>query len=186
GYTQLLADGEFGPLSDQQVDTLARMERSARGQLALINDLLDLARIEQGKLLCQLAPVRVSDLVGPLREMMEALLRSRPVRFEADVASEIIACTDPDRLHQVLVNLLGNAAKFTQQGVVRLVVALRGDAVEIAVSDTGPGIDMAFAGKATEPFVRGESEVAGAGLGLAIVSRLLPVLGGGLAIESAP
>lgn len=186
GYTQLLAEGAFGRLTEEQTDTLGRMERSARGQLALINDLLDLARIEQGKLTCHRSRVDIGDLVTPLREMMDALLRGRPIDFEVDIAPEAIAHTDPDRVHQVLVNVLGNAAKFTLRGSIRLDAERRGDAVEIAVSDTGPGIEAAFTERATEPFVRGETPAAGAGLGLAIVARLLRVLGGGLSIDSAP
>jgi len=186
GYTQLLSEGAFGVLSAEQVDTLTRMERSARGQLALINDLLDLAQIEQGKLVCRLERVHVADLVAPLREMMEALLRGRPIEFDAEIAPDACAHTDAGRLHQMLVNLLGNAAKFTRRGRVRLVAQRRADLVEIAVIDTGPGIEAGFSAKAIEPFVRGESREAGAGLGLAIVARLLRALGGGLAIESAP
>ncbi|MEW6267956.1 MAG: ATP-binding protein [Thermodesulfobacteriota bacterium] len=185
GYTDLLADETFGPVTAEQLDTLGRIRRTAAEQLALINDLLDLARIEQGKVACRLQSVHVGELVGSLREMMDALLRDRPVAFEVDVAADAVASTDRERLRQVLVNLLANAAKFTHEGRVRL-AALRTDgAVEISVADTGPGMDAALADQMLEPFVHGSSEHAGTGLGLAIVSRLLNVLGGRLEIDSA-
>ncbi len=186
GYTDLLAEGTFGPINDEQRDTLERIRRTAAGQVALIDDLLDLARIEQGKITFRLNPVPVSELVGSIREMMDALLRGRPVSFEVDVAHDAVARTDRERLKQVLVNLLSNAAKFTREGSVRLTAQRRNDRVEIAVADTGPGIERDLASRVLEPFVHGRDASSGSGLGLAIVSRLLDVLGGRLHIESAP
>jgi signal transduction histidine kinase len=185
GYTDLLAEETFGPVTEEQLDTLGRMRRTAAAQLALIDDLLDLARIEQGKLSCRLRPVPVRELVAPLRDMMDALLRERPIAFEVDVASDAVARTDCERLRQVLVNLLANAAKFTRQGAVRLSARRADDVVEIAVADTGPGMSPELTSQALEPFVRGSDARAGSGLGLAIVSRLLAVLDGSIAIESA-
>jgi signal transduction histidine kinase len=184
GYTDLLADETFGPVNDEQRDTLARVRRTSTGQLALIDDLLDLARIEQGKLTCQVDRVPVAALVGSLRDMMDALLRDRPIVFEVDVDADAVACTDPERLRQVLVNLLANAAKFTHHGRVRLSALRTRGQVEIRVADTGGGMDGALAQQAVEPFVRGSDAEVGSGLGLAIVSRLLRVLGGSLQIDS--
>jgi len=183
GYTQLLAEETFGPVTAEQADALARTLRVASGQLGLINDLLDLARIEQGKFDCHPRAVDVAELVPSLREMMDALLMGRPVRFEVDVPPATTARTDPERLRQVLVNLLTNAAKFTQSGCIRLVAELDGD-VRIAVQDSGPGMDPELLARAHEPFVRGEVEGAGTGLGLSIVARLTALLGGRLAIDS--
>jgi signal transduction histidine kinase len=186
GYTQLLGEEAFGPITREQRDTLARMERTASSQLTLVNDLLDLARIEQGKLSCTLRPVHLGELVDGLREMMEALLRDRPVAFDVAVATDAVARTDRERMRQVLVNVLVNAAKFTQAGCVRLVAERVGEGVDVTVADTGPGMDTVLARQVTEPFVHGAGPAAGTGLGLAIVSRLLEVLGGSLAIDSAP
>jgi len=185
GYTDLLAEETFGPVTAEQLDTLARMRRTAAAQLDLINDLLDLARIEQGKLSCRLRAVHVGELVGSLREMMDALLRDRPIAFDVDIATDAVACTDRERLRQVLVNLLANAAKFTQQGRVLLSALRVNDVVQIRVADTGGGMAPAMAKQVLEPFVRGADVHAGSGLGLAIVSRLLNVLGGTLQIDSA-
>jgi signal transduction histidine kinase len=186
GYTQLLVDGTFGEVGPMQADTLQRMHRTANAQLTLIDDLLDLARIEQGKLGYTLRSVHVGELVGSLREMMDALLRDRPIGFEVDVATDAVARTDRERLRQVLVNLLANAAKFTQAGCVRLVAARAGERVDITVMDTGPGMEPGIASQALEPFVHGDSPAAGSGLGLAIVARLLRLLGGDVVIDSAP
>jgi signal transduction histidine kinase len=186
GYTDLLTEETFGPVSAEQSDTLERMRRTGTAQLVLIEDLLDLARIEQGKLACRMHRVDVGELVTPLRDMMDALLRDRPILFEVDVAQDAIARTDRERLRQVLVNLLGNAAKFTREGRVSLSALRARDRVEICVSDTGLGMDATLARQALEPFVRGDDAQAGSGLGLAIVSRLLALLGGSLEIDSTP
>ncbi|HWP64948.1 MAG TPA: GAF domain-containing sensor histidine kinase [Candidatus Limnocylindria bacterium] len=184
GYAQLLQEGTFGPVTDEQADVLARIVRTVGDQVTLINDLLDLARIEQGALRCTPAPVALVELVPGLEEMMDVLLRDRPVRFEIDVPPDVVVLADRERVRQVLVNLLANAAKFTQEGCVRLVAACTDGDVAVSVSDTGPGIAPALRSRVVEPFVHGDSPAAGSGLGLAIVSRLLAAMHGGLQIES--
>ena len=139
-----------------------------------------------GLLVATLVPVRVAALVPSLQETMEVLLRDRPIRFEVAVAPDAVASTDAERLRQVLVNLLANAAKFTQAGCVSLSASREGDCVRVSVIDTGPGMDPSLGDRALEPFVRGTEGPMGSGLGLAIVARLLPLLGGRLSIESAP
>jgi signal transduction histidine kinase len=186
GYAQLLAEETFGPVSAEQADALGRVLRTAGNQLALIDDLLDLARIEQGKLGCELRAVAVADVVPALSELMEALLRARPVRFEAAVADDAVAWTDPERLRQVLCNLLTNAAKFTDEGFVRLHAGRDGGTVVIRIADTGVGMEPHLRERALEPFVHGEGRAAGSGLGLAIVARVLPALRGTLALDSTP
>jgi signal transduction histidine kinase len=108
------------------------------------------------------------------------------VRFEAAVPEDVVARADPERVRQVLVNLLTNAAKFTNEGCVRLVAALEGEGVCISVEDTGPGIEPELRDRVLEPFARGSSPQAGSGLGLAIVARLIQVMQGTIAIDSAP
>jgi signal transduction histidine kinase len=186
GYAQLLHEETFGTLVPEQSDVLARLLRTASDQLALINDLLDLARIEQGKLACIAEPMAVATLVPSLADMMQALLRGRPVRFETEVPDGIVARADPERVRQVLVNLLTNAAKFTNEGCVRLVAALDADAVRLSVEDTGCGIESDVRRRVLEPFVRGSTPQAGTGLGLAIVARLIDLMRGALTIDSTP
>jgi K+-sensing histidine kinase KdpD len=186
GYASLLREETFGALTDEQGDVLSRILRTAGDQLALINDLLDLARIERGELVCAPRPLVLAALVPALADMMEVLLRGRPIRFEADVAPDVVVRADPERMRQVLVNLLGNAAKFTREGCVRLVAAAGASDVRVAVEDTGPGIAPAIRDRVLKPFVRGAVDGAGTGLGLAIVSRLLDAMHGAIAIESEP
>lgn len=186
GYTQLLAEETFGPVTVDQADTLSRILRAASSQLELVSDLLDLARIEQGKLICNLRTSRIADLVPTLRETMDALLRDRQVVFEVEVAPDAVAMTDPERLRQVLTNLLTNAAKFTDRGHIRLVAALEGDVVRVSVSDTGAGMNEGLRTCIFEPFVSGEGQGAGWGLGLAIVAQLVQLLSGTVEVESTP
>jgi signal transduction histidine kinase len=183
GYAQLLREETFGPVTREQVDTLDRMLHTVEDQVTLINDLLDLARIEQGALRCAAEPVRLAELVPSLRDMMEVLLRGRPVRFEVDVPDDVVAVADRERVRQVLVNLLANAAKFTNEGCVALVARSREGAVDLSVADTGPGIAPGLREHVLEPFVRGDSPAAGSGLGLAIVARLLRAMQGSLDID---
>jgi signal transduction histidine kinase len=186
GYAQLMQEETFGPLAPEQSDVLARLLRTASDQLALINDLLDLARIEQGKLACIAEPMTIARLVPALADMMQALLRGRPVRFESTVPEGVVARADPERVRQVLVNLLTNAAKFTNEGCVRLVAALDADGVRLSVEDTGCGIDAELRDRVLEPFVRGSMPQAGTGLGLSIVARLVELMRGAMAIDSVP
>jgi signal transduction histidine kinase len=184
GYAQLLGEEAFGALNAEQRDTLGRIIRTSTTQMTLINDLLDLARIEQGKLAYHCKPVAIGDLVPQLRDMMDSLLRARPIRFETDVPHDAVMWTDPERLAQVLSNLLTNAAKFTNEGHVRLVAARDGSSVRVSVTDSGAGMDLHLRARALEPFVRGDADAPGWGLGLAIVDRLVRLLGGKIEIES--
>lgn len=185
GYVQLLGEETFGRMNPEQADTIQRIERGARSVLRLVDDLLDLARIERGAVSCELREVELSALIDELGDATRTLIGSRPIRFSSRIEGSPVAWTDPDRLRQVLLNVLGNAAKFTSRGEIRLTIGTDGDRVAIEVTDTGSGMEPGFVLRATEPFVRGETST-GSGLGLAIVARVLRVLGGALVIDSHP
>lgn len=185
GYVQLLTEQTFGPMNDEQADTVGRIERGARSLLRLVDDLLDLARIERGEVSCDLHEVALAGLLDEVGDATRALIGSRPIRFSSRVDGNPIAWTDADRLRQVLLNVLGNSVKFTTRGEIRLQVSTEGDRVAIEVADTGSGMEPGFVARATEPFVRGETST-GSGLGLAIVARVLRVLNGALLIDSRP
>jgi signal transduction histidine kinase len=185
GYTEMLTEGAFGPVNPEQVATLDRMSQTARSQIALVDDLLDISRIEQGKLDVRRETFRLAELVDALRGAMMTLLRGRPIDFLTDVPDDISVWTDRDRLRQVLVNLLSNAAKFTTEGSISLIASHWDGGVEVTIADTGIGIDVAVQGRETEPFVAGTHAGAGAGLGLAIVSRIMRALEANFTIESA-
>ncbi|MEW6271738.1 MAG: ATP-binding protein [Thermodesulfobacteriota bacterium] len=186
GYVQLLADSAFGTLTAEQAETVRRVEAGARSQLALVDDLLELAELERGDLRCEPAPLRLCELVDEIRQIVAPQLAGRPISFAIDLPPDVVALTDRERLKQVLLNVLGNAAKFTERGEIRLAARRAPSGIEVTVSDTGVGMEPGFVGRSTEPFVRGEGSGRGAGLGLAIVSRVLRVLGSGLAIDSRP
>lgn len=184
GYSELLADEEFGPLNDAQHDTIQRIVTNARGQLTLVNDLLDLARIEQGKISLDIKSVRVGDLVQGLSDMMTVFLLDRPVVFVANVDASIVVRSDPERLKQILTNLLTNAAKFTDSGEIRLEAFEQQGTVTVQVADTGHGMEEAALKSAFSPFWSGDHQNSGWGLGLSIVSKLLETMDGSLEADS--
>ena len=185
GYVQLLSEQTFGPMNAEQIDTVQRIERGARSLLRLVDDLLDLAGIERGAVTCDLRDVSLAPLLDELGDATRALIGSRPIRFSSRVEGAPVAWTDADRVRQVLLNVLGNAVKFTARGEIRLQAGMDGDRVAIEIADTGSGMEPGFVVRATEPFVRGEAST-GSGLGLAIVARVLRVLNGALTIDSRP
>jgi len=185
GYTQLHEEGVFGAITPEQEDALRRVRRAAQDQLTLVQDLLDLARSEQGKLSYRMTPVAVRDLAESMRDTMTTLLRGRPVTFAVDMAPDVVVLADPERLRQILTNLLVNAAKFTDAGNIHVTAAYCDDSVIIAVSDTGRGMDPEMRARILQPFVCGD-EGQGWGLGLAIVARLVRLFEGSLTIESTP
>lgn len=185
GYVQLLTEQTFGPLSGEQLDTMRRIERGARGLLALVDDLLDLARIERGAIVCERREVSLPQVLEEIGDATRALIGSRPIAFSSEIIGTPVALTDPDRLRQVLLNVVGNSVKFTSSGSIALRAWSEAQRVVLEVADTGSGMEPAFVGRATEPFVRGETST-GSGLGLAIVARVLRVLDGSLAIDSRP
>ena len=185
GYVQLLDEQTFGPMNPDQADTIRRIERGARSQLRLVDDLLDLARIERGAVTFDLRPVPLAPLLDELGDATRALIGQRPIRFTCRIEGDPVARTDADRVRQVLLNVLGNAVKFTARGSIELRAGTEGDRIVLEVADTGGGMEPGFVLRATEPFVRGETST-GSGLGLAIVARVLRVLDGALAIDSRP
>ena len=191
GYIDLLLDHSFGPLEPAQRDILHRITRNASDLSHLINDLIDLSRIEAGRLKVDVCEVELASLFSELRSVMEVLLAGHQVEFHAVIARDCGAVVaDPDRLKQILSNLLVNAVKFTEQGSISL-IAERGDdgAVALAVTDTGIGIPATAHQAIFEPFrqVHDRSRrVPGAGIGLSLSSRLAQIMGGSLSVDSEP
>jgi signal transduction histidine kinase len=190
GYTELLQIGVHGQLNDKQQDDLARIQRSQKHLLSLINDVLNFAKLEAGKVQLYPQTVRVDMLVSTVEAMIAPQLRSRDLHFsrhcDADVPN--VFC-DPDKTEQILLNLLSNAAKFTTAGG-SIDVSARGanESVQISVHDTGVGIAPDKLDVIFEPFVQIErnltQNVDGAGLGLAISRDLARAMGGELSVES--
>ena len=190
GYVDLLLDHSFGPLEPSQRDILHRITKNASNLNHLINDLIDLSRIEAGRLKVEIASVELTPLFGDMRNVMDVLLAGHGVVFESYVdpaCGRVLA--DPDRLKQIVSNLLVNAVKFTEQGTIALRAEPRGDTIAISVTDTGIGIPTTAHRAIFEPFrqVHDRSRrVPGAGIGLSISSRLAELMGGTLTVASEP
>ena len=191
GYIDLLLDHSFGPLEPAQRDILHRITRNASDLSHLINDLIDLSRIEAGRLSIHVSQVELTPMFAELRGVMDVLLAGHNVEFHATIGGDCAAVVaDPDRLKQILSNLLVNAVKFTEQGTITLAADRTEDgAVALSVTDTGIGIPPAAHQAIFEPFrqVHDRSRrVPGAGIGLSLSSRLAQLMGGSLDVASEP
>ena len=190
GYAELLRMEIQGPLTDAQRDALERVTRNQRHLLALINDILNFARIEKGQITVSLGPVALHELVASLEALVAPQLRAKSLGYEVvEVDPALTLRTDAEKVRQILLNLLSNAAKFTPVGgKVTLEVAADASQVRIAVRDTGSGIPPDRFDEIFEPFVQLERSLArsheGAGLGLAISRELARALGGDLTVAS--
>ncbi|CAN5872060.1 hypothetical protein BH23GEM9_BH23GEM9_28870 [soil metagenome] len=190
GYEQLLEAGLSGPLTDQQLDQLKRIHRSALHLLTLVDEVLTLSRGEQGVARIVPETVNVPEIVASAVEMVEDDARAkRLLLVRGDIVDTDIR-TDPGRLRQILLNLLTNAVKFTQEGSVTISAEREADRVVFRVTDTGPGIDAAHLGRVFEPFWQLEQTTtrsqSGSGLGLAVSRELATMLGGTLTVSSEP
>ncbi|MEW5930979.1 MAG: ATP-binding protein [Gemmatimonadota bacterium] len=194
GYVQILEMGIHGPVTEAQRDTLARIDRAQRHLLRLINDVLNLARIEAGRVDYQVEEVPAAELVAAVTPMIEPQLASKGVVFTVEVAPGLVVQADRDKAQQILINLLGNAAKFTPEGG-----AVRVDTVRAAgpnprlllrVHDTGVGIPAEKLDAVFEPFVQVDASrtraAQGSGLGLTISRNLARGMGGDLVVRSVP
>lgn len=186
GFAQLL-ERDSG-LGERQHSHATEIRRAGSHLLDLINEVLDLARIEAGRLKIDPQPVFVAPVVADCLSLTRTLAEEQAVRCEAEVADDVQVLADPVRLKQVLLNLVGNAIKYNRSGgKIRVGVTLQSDVVEIAVSDTGPGIAPEDQARLFEPFERLHADggrVEGAGVGLAVSHSLVEMMGGELAVES--
>ncbi|MFW6079024.1 MAG: sensor histidine kinase, partial [Gemmatimonadota bacterium] len=194
GYAAILREGIYGDLTDQQETALAKISIAAQHLLALINDILDLSKIEAGKVVLTIEEVRVERVIDEVCETIEPLVREKSLDFELDIGLPLpIMTTDATKLRQVLLNLLSNAVKFTHRGLVALRAEARhGDAgpdgIRIQVEDTGIGIKPEELETIFDDFRQADQsatrEYGGTGLGLSITKKLLAMLGGTISVES--
>ncbi len=181
------------PLDAQQTDYLETVASSGQALLALLDDILDISRVEAGKLQIEYAPYQPRALVEAVRRLLVPRAEEKRLRLTTRVADSVPEWLSGDdcRLRQVLLNLVGNAIKFTEVGEVRIAVEGHdGNApwLEFSVHDTGPGIDKTRQQYMFDAFTQAESGTArrygGSGLGLAICSRLVEVMGGEIGVNS--
>jgi signal transduction histidine kinase len=192
GYVDNLLDGVTGPLGDRQRHYLGRVQANAERLTRMVSDLLDLTRIEAGKIELQPAPLDVGRLLDDVAEGLGPVARTRAIRLAVEAAACPRLWGDPDKVHQVLTNLVANALKFSpRDGEVRVAAAPDGpDAVRLAVSDTGAGIPVAQRELVFDKFYQvGRPDGArpgGSGLGLTIARHLVELHGGRIWVEDAP
>ncbi|MDO8963943.1 MAG: ATP-binding protein [Coriobacteriia bacterium] len=188
GFTHIIREGLAGPINEEQATQLAMVGESGKHLLSLINDILDLSRIEAGRVTPCIEEVDLGSLVEGARGMVDSLADAKGLRLVVTIEPGIESLrADPRHLTQILVNLLGNAIKFTDSGTVSLGVSGDSDWLEFAVSDTGRGIGPSDMPHVMESFYQVDMPdriSAGTGLGLAISSQLAAMLGGSLAVES--
>jgi PAS domain S-box-containing protein len=190
GYAQLLEIGVHGPLASEQLDAIKRIQRSQRRLLSLINDVLNFAKLEAGRVEYSLEPVSVRQVLQEIEAYVAPQIQTKGLDFVFDVcADERPVIADPEKLQQVLVNLLSNAIKFTPKGGSVRVQCRHEDAyVDISVSDTGIGISPEQLSRIFEPFVQLERRLnsphEGTGLGLSISRDLAQGMGGSLYARS--
>jgi signal transduction histidine kinase len=189
GYTELIADNIYGEVPERMREVLERVDKSGRHLLGLINDILDLSKIEAGQLTLALAPYSMDGVAQTVATQVGALAADKQLGFELVLAEDVpLGQGDERRLIQVLLNLVGNAIKFTDLGKVVVRVGTSDDAYVVSVTDTGPGIADADREKIFEEFQQADTTRAkakgGTGLGLAISRRIVEMHGGRLWVES--
>jgi PAS domain S-box-containing protein len=190
GYTDLITAGIRGPINDQQRADLDRIKRSQHHLLSLINDILNFAKIEAGRVQMTPVDVSMSDTLASLEALIGPQLLEKKLAYEYHCCdASFTAFVDPDRLQQILLNLLSNAVKFTPDGgSIRVECAAEPDDMIIRVSDTGVGIPPDKLESIFEPFVQLDRArwrgLVGTGLGLAISRDLARAMGGELTAES--
>ena len=191
GYTHMLLHGVTGAVSDSQRKSLTRIDSNSRHLLALINDILDITRIEAGRMPLNLTTFSVHELVEEVMSELEPIIRRSNLAVRASMSRSVPAFkSDRQKVKQIVLNLLSNALKFTPAGSVTIKAAYdaRERTVAIAVSDSGVGIARENQAKVFEDFRQLDSSPArgygGTGLGLSICRRLAQMLGGTIELES--
>jgi PAS domain S-box-containing protein len=189
GYVELLASSTAARLTSEERDFIDIAQAGTKTLSRLVDDLLDLARIEAGRLDLAILAVDVGEAIRRVHRMVSAQAAAKGIDSVVTVEPELPPiAADPDRLTQILLNLVGNAVKFTEQGHVQSTVRRVGNGVEISVADTGIGIAPEAQTTIFDEFRQADASTTrrfgGTGLGLAIAKRLVEMQGGALTVES--
>jgi len=187
GYLNLVIEGGLRP--EESRDFLLRSNQSAIHLLQLISDMLDLTRLESGTAVLTVEPLEVSPVLEEVRALTEVLASAKGLRLDVASAAGLVVLADRQRLKQVLLNLVGNALKFTAAGGVTVTASSEGGAVGFVVRDTGCGIppdqqELLF-GKFMRLDSRATAPTDGVGLGLSICRELVTLMGGQITLSSA-
>jgi signal transduction histidine kinase len=190
GYTELIRDGIYGEVPEKISDVMERVERSGRHLLSLINDVLDLSKIEAGQLKLTVNEYSMREVVHAVVTAMEPLAAEKRLALRVSVPAELPRGRgDERRITQVLMNLVGNAVKFSEVGEVKVKTEMHDREFVLSVADTGPGIAAADQQRIFEEFQQVDSSLSrakgGTGLGLAIAKKIVELHGGRIGVESA-
>ena len=189
GFSGILLQELAGPLNEEQKKQLGMVSDSADHLLSLINDVLDISKIEAGQLKIAQEPVDLHAVLEKVDRTVKPLAEKKNLTLELDIAPDVgMVMSDGRRIEQVLLNLLSNAIKFTEQGFVRIECSVQGDQIRIQVIDTGIGIKKEDMSKLFKPFSQLDTGLTrqydGTGLGLSICSKLVDLMGGSISVES--
>ncbi len=191
GFTEMLVDGLYGELPEKAKTTLGRVQANGKHLLGLINDVLDLAKIEAGQLTLTIEDYSIGQIVKAVAATTEPLARAKGLKLTATVADALpFGRGDERRLSQVLLNLVGNAVKFTDHGGIEIAAIAQDGHFEVRVRDTGLGIAPEHQARIFEEFQQVDQSSTrrkgGSGLGLAISKRIVEMHGGRIGLDSAP
>ncbi|WP_435417617.1 ATP-binding protein [Parerythrobacter aurantius] len=189
GFAELLL---HSPLKPDQHRKMELIVESGRSMMRILNDILDLSKIESGTFAVSKEPMELTSLLGSCVSINRALAEQKGLRIRCDVdlSLPLLVLGDQNRIRQVLLNLIGNAIKFTPRGHITVKATNEGERMQISVSDTGIGIDPEYAQAIFEPFEQGNEDTTqkygGTGLGLSISANLARLMGGTLTVRSVP
>jgi signal transduction histidine kinase/methyl-accepting chemotaxis protein len=189
GYTELIIDNIYGEIPEKIREVLERVEKNGRHLLNLINDVLDLSKIEAGRLTLSLNAYSMQDIIQTVFTSVEALAVEKHLEFKVTTPDILEKGKgDAQRIAQVMLNLLGNAIKFTEQGEVKLEVAVSNESFIISVTDTGPGLSKEDQEKIFKEFQQADAsstkKKGGTGLGLSISKKIVEMHGGEIGVDS--
>jgi len=189
GYAELIQEGFYGALPEKSLDALTRIGSNGKHLLGLINTVLDIAKIESGQFTLHMTEYAIESMVETVRAATESLAQNKKLVLKTEVAMSLpVGLGDEQRLTQVLLNLVGNAIKFTDAGEVLIAATAVNGHFNVRVSDTGPGIPEEHQARIFEQFHQVDSSntkaKGGTGLGLAIAKQIVEMHGGRIWVES--
>jgi signal transduction histidine kinase len=189
GYAELMQEGFYGPLPEKSRDALTRIRSNGKHLLGLINTVLDVAKLESGQFTLNMAEYVIESVIETVRSATESLAQNKKLALKTEVAKSLpVGLGDEQRLTQVLLNLVGNAIKFTDAGEVSITAGARNGHFAVSVTDTGPGIPEDQQDRIFEQFHQVDSSntkaKGGTGLGLAIAKQIVEMHGGRIWVES--
>jgi signal transduction histidine kinase len=189
GYTGILLMGMAGELNEEQSKQLSKVKNNGKHLLALINDILDISKVEAGKVELLVEPFKLNTVVYDVIESVRPLIIEKNIELSYDIPEGIELQTDERRFKQVLMNLASNAVKFTQEGTITLKAELiKNKRIKISMSDTGMGMSKEDTDRLFQPFQQIDSsltkEYEGTGLGLYLCRKLMDLMQGSISVES--